>query len=562
MPIETRMRLRAAWAVGLMFIATQLLNMLVMFASYGRWTYDHSIAVVAISIVAGLVFCLRYFRNPNFYAVTYSALLYLGVVASALPDRTGVNSALVPFVGLCPVICALMAGRGAAVIGFLGGGALLSLLLWISLSSPPTTVAGDYVREVNRYAQSFFALSLSTMIAVFVCDRAYALLSELRLAAERASRAEAARAEFLATMSHELRTPLNGVIGLAEALRRRDLAAPEKHLADTIAQSGGSLLRILNDVLDLSKIDAGKLSIELRAASPQRLVRDVVEAWRESAAAKGLSISVKIEDASIPELLLDDLRVSQILQNLASNAVKFTTRGSILFSLSATRIGAEEFALAFRVSDTGRGIEACHVARIFERYDQGAEGVARKFGGTGLGLPISRRLAGLMGGEISVERTGPSGTTFLFTMPARVAATPATQGAIEPAAPADTRLRVLVAEDNEVSRLVMSELLNSLGVVADYAEDGAACVAKAASLAYDLILLDWELPLISGDEAARTVRREGLSSGAVIIAVTGAASEQDFAEMLAAGVDDRIVKPVTRSALADGVRRAGRQVAA
>jgi signal transduction histidine kinase/CheY-like chemotaxis protein len=552
---ESLMRIRAAWAIGATFAATQFSNLFVLWANYHRWTYDHTITVICITIVVGLVALIRWRKNPALHAAAYSALMLAGILGSALPDRTGVNSALVPFIALGPVMCGFMAGRTGAIAFFIAGAAMLVFLYYESLSHAPLMASGDFSRETNRFAQGFFALSLSTVISVLVSARSYLFLSELSDAADRARKAEAAKSAFLATISHELRTPLNGVIGLADTLARAGIPDTEQSLARTIGRSGEGMLRILNDLLDLSKIEAGKFAIDPHPVSPLELVRQVVDTWRETAHAKGLSISGG-GDGEIPETVLaDGLRVSQILQNFVSNAAKFTDAGEITVTVSATLQNDGRYLLAFRVKDTGRGVPDHLLERIFERFEQGGAGIARRYGGTGLGLPICRDLAALMGGSVGVERTGPDGTTFLLALTVGVPR-PLQR---DPSFSADetSNLRVLVADDNEVNRLVLHEYLRGLGVGADFVADGAAGVALAASARYDLILLDKEMPVFTGLEAARAIRDGGgPSMGAVIVLVTGDAGDADHCDrILSAGIDERIVKPVSRDAIEALLRR-------
>ncbi|MEZ5914715.1 MAG: ATP-binding protein, partial [Parvularculaceae bacterium] len=557
-PAESLMRIRAVYAIGIMMIVSQSVSMIVMRHTYGRWTYDHAISLIACLVVFALVNLVRYYKNTAFYAAFFAVLMIGGTLASALPDHTGINSAMIPVLTIAPTMCAFMAGRRAAIAFFLVGAALLAFLYSVSITNPPQMIDGDYRRETNRLIQGSFAMTLSMLVSVFVSERIYLLVAELREAAERARKAEAATAEFFAKISHEVRTPLNGVVGLAEALGGRDLAEPEKRLADTIRRSGDSLVRILNDVLDLSKIDAGKLSIDPQPTSVRLMLEGVVESWRESARAKGLEIACSISKAAPERLLIDDLRVSQILQNLVSNAVKFTESGRIDVSLEAAQLADRTFRLEFRVSDTGAGVEASMIEKIFNRFDQGRMDTTRRFGGTGLGLPICRELASLMGGCVGVERTGPNGSVFLFTLIARAAEDERGQ-----CAPADefagdfSAMRVLVADDNEVNRLVMRELLKTIGVDAEFVDDGRPCVDAASARPFDVIFLDKEMPGMSGLEAARNIRDgAGPSASAIMVVATGDDRLRDDPQLAASGIDDWLVKPVTLSSLAGVLRRA------
>lgn len=558
---ESLMRIRAVYAVGGSLVVTQVVNIAIVNVNYGRWTYDATLIAAVCATVAALVAAVRYYKNTAFYAAAYSTLVLGGTLASATIDHGGINTAMMPFVSLGPMMCGLIAGRRAALGFFAAGAALLCFLYYTSISSEPLMASGDFTRETNRFAQGLFALGVSTVISVFISERIYALAADLQQAADLARRAEAAKSDFLATMSHELRTPLNGIVGLADALRRADLPPHERALAQTISRSGESLTRILNDVLDLSKIEAGKLAIDPRPASVRALVRHVAEAWRETARAKGLTIAESVNGDAPEFVMIDDLRVAQILQNLISNAVKFTGSGPVLLKLDVIPLDGDRYRLEFRVTDSGSGVPDNMIERIFERFDQGASDTTRRYGGTGLGLPICRQLATLMSGAIGVEKTGPNGSTFLLTINAD--AVPAKIEAAEPEPASYAHLSVLAADDNNVNRMVLNEFLKGWGVEADFAVDGAACVDMAAGKRYDLILLDKDMPMMTGLDAARAIRKAGsASAGAIIIAVTGDAAESSDREYIAAGIDDRIVKPVSRAAVGEALKRVNACLAA
>lgn len=557
-PAESLMRIRAVYAVGGLLITTQVINLVILELNYGRWVYDQTILLITCVIVAGLIAFVRRYKNTRFYAAAYSALVIVGTIGSAVPEATGINTAMLPFIVLGPAMCGFMAGRGAAIGFFAASLILLGFLYWVSLSSEPMMISGDYTSETNRFAQGVFALTVSTLVSVLISERIYLLVVELRETAERARRAEAAKAEFLATIGHEIRTPLNGVLGLAQAIRNSAATEREGRLAESISRSGDSLLRILNDLLDLSKLEAGKLRIEPRAVSPQSVADETVRAWSATAATKGVALSCDI-DSVVPEsVMLDDLRVSQILQNLVSNAVKFTDHGEVRLKLRATALENGRWRLEYRVVDSGVGIDDSMIERIFDRFDQGAAGTARRYGGTGLGLPICRELAQLLGGSIGVETTGAGGSTFLLVVTVDAVALAAAPGeTAEPDAASFPHLRVLVAEDDEVSRMVMDEFLKTFGVAATFVADGQVCIEAASAERFDVIFVDMDMPKVAGDAAACAIRKGGgASAGAAIIAVTGDADEGACRRLMLDGIDDRIVKPVTPAALREMLRRA------
>ncbi len=550
-PPELFIRMRAVWMIGLMVVFSQLCNMAVMLVSYNRLTYDHAVLGIAVIAVMAAIFSVRWCKNEFFYAAFYSGLMIAAVLSSALPDNTGINSAALPFLALGPAMAGYMAGRRAAFV--FCGAAIVTVcyMYYVSLSHEPILAPFDYTRETNRFFQTLFAIVISTGIAAMITERLYSILDDLRGSAQRATRAEGIKSEFLATMSHELRTPLNGVIGLTDALLNGSLPDHERKLTETIRKSGESLLLILNDLLDLSKIEAGKLKIEARPTDLRDIVRFVVDSWRETAAAKGLTISANVTGEIPYAAMVDDLRLRQILQNLMSNGVKFTTEGQVILHLHGIDRGGGRYALEFRVTDTGKGVSDNHVTRIFDPFEQGEGGTTRKFGGTGLGLPICRMLAQLMGGAIGVERTGPAGSTFLLSL--KVSEADIEQAAVDEiydAAGTLRGLRVLVAEDNEVNRLVISEFLKAWGAEADFAYDGPACLERLETRAYDIVLMDKHMPGMSGMETAGAIRTSGGRMANVpIVAVTADAMPGEREAMLASGMNDFITKPLRAEAL-------------
>lgn len=552
------MRMRAIWVVGWVLMVTQLTNIVVMTITYGGWTYDHAITVSVAVLVVVTIHCVRWYKNQLVYATFYSALIFLAVLGSAVPEGTGINTALLPFLALGPVINGFIAGRRAAWI-FAGVGAVyFTVLLYISLNNPPQTITGTYVREINRYCQAMFALSMSTVMSVMLSERVYSALADMRQITDRAVRAEAAKSEFLATMSHELRTPLNGVIGLTDALAAGQLPEHEKQLTRTIRQSGESLLQILNDLLDLSKIEAGKLSIEPRSFDLSELLASVTDVWRAAASAKGLTISHRIKGRLPSSVIGDDLRLRQILQNLVSNGIKFTAEGGVSICAEVSCEEDEWCDVALRVTDTGKGIPEDLVSTVFEPFEQGERGTTRTYGGTGLGLPICRMLAELMGGTIDVEKSSSRGTTFVLKLRLKVAKSELASLNLGPdhQDPSLEGLRVLIAEDNEVNRLVLNEFLKPYAGKLVFAEDGPTCLRLAESTEFDVILMDKHMPGMNGSDVTRAIRAlQGSVRSIPIIAVTADAMTGEREALMAAGMDDFLAKPVRADELKKALTR-------
>ncbi len=389
--------------------------------------------------------------------------------------------------------------------------------------------------------------------------RAVALARDEALAATRA------KSEFLATVSHEIRTPLNGLMGMAATLLDTPLDATQRAYADAMISSGETLLRILNDLLDSAKIDAGKLDLEAVPFAPRACVDDVVALLAAQAHRKGITLTSRV-DESVPERVIGDPgRVRQVLLNLVSNAVKFTERGAVTVSLDgAPREGG--VTLRCTVRDTGIGMSPEERERLFARYTQGAASTARRFGGTGLGLNICRYLVELMGGRLTVESAPREGSAFTFEVPFEVArpaerATPrrddVSRAAAETMAALPAGSRVLVVDDDRVNQLVGRGLLRKLGVVdgdIDAVDNGRLALEAAQRSAYALILMDCEMPEMDGLEATRALRRLPGAAGRVpVLGVTGRATEDDLAACLDAGMNGRLTKPLSAARLRDAI---------
>ena len=365
-------------------------------------------------------------------------------------------------------------------------------------------------------------------------------------AAAQANAASAAKSAFLAAMSHEIRTPLNGVLGMAQGMALHELSAGQRERLGVIQQSGESLLAILNDLLDMSKIEAGKLELEDTAFDLEPLLRGAQAMFAPIASAKGLKLELSLADAARGLYRGDPLRVRQILHNLISNALKFTEAGGVRVT-----VGRRARLLTLVVEDTGIGIPPEAVARLFGSFEQADPTTTRRYGGTGLGLAICRKLAEMMGGSIAVESAPGKGATFTVVLPIPKLS-PADVRRIRPAEAPDAALemrpmRVLVAEDNGVNQLVLKTLLTALEIEPVIVGDGVEALAAWEKEPWDLILMDIQMPNMDGLTAAGLIRaREAADARGrtPIIALTAGVMAHQAAEYRSAGMDGLVAKPI------------------
>ena len=382
---------------------------------------------------------------------------------------------------------------------------------------------------------------------------------DLRERVQIASRANQAKSSFLAMMSHEIRTPMNAVLGLSSALLETEMSDAQRQIVTTIHESGESLLRLLNDILDYSKFDAGRMTLEKVAFSPATLTHEPVSIYGPAAMAKGLTMEAVCAPGLPPALMGDAGRIGQVLENLVSNAVKFTPSGSILIRACCVERRDGVARMIWEVQDTGIGIPREKQADLFDWFVQADDSITRRFGGTGLGLAISRRIVDQMEGLLEVESEPGRGSLFrvelrLEEAPAEAVATPVPHDESQILRSALTALghpaRLLLAEDNPTNQFVLVQMLHGFDVTVEVAADGEEAVVLARQRSYDAVFMDMRMPRMDGLQATREIRRLSGRSGAVpIIALTANAFPDDVTACRQAGMTQFLAKPLRKEQL-------------
>jgi signal transduction histidine kinase/ActR/RegA family two-component response regulator len=475
-----------------------------------------------------------------------------GMLLDRPPECTGVPLSINLVPGAATAV-AVFAQRDAAQAAdalragleeLAGDGTMTQILdRWAALSANETRSV--FAMRELQHRRKLLHILLLTSVAVVVLLAWHA--RRARTAAAAARRANAAKSEFLANMSHEIRTPMNGILGMLDLVLSERLGEHSRADLCVARDSAKALLTILTDILDLSKIEAGRLEISKEPFNPKACIAGVARLFDGMASAKGLQLEVAFDN--VPDFAVgDETRIRQVLINLVSNAVKFTEAGRITLIATGVQRGAGEIELEVCVRDTGIGIPADRQSKLFAKFSQVDGSTTRRYGGTGLGLFIAKSLILLMRGSITVTSTVAEGSCFRIAVPLALPALEEERHGLtgaEPNAASVSRPRVLIAEDNRTNQLVLTKSLQRLGIEVDVAENGAVAVERWSRRAYDAILMDCQMPVMDGYQATAAIRNSHLPGRSVpIIAVTAHAMAGDEDRCRAAGMNTYVAKPI------------------
>ncbi len=382
-------------------------------------------------------------------------------------------------------------------------------------------------------------------------------VSELKIELAQSRLADKAKDQFLATMSHEIRTPMNGVLGMAETLAATDLDPQQREHLHIITRSVESLLNIINDILDYSKITSSTLALESVPVDLEQVLGDIHSLLKTSADNQGIDLVLDVDPGVRGHYLGDPTRLRQVALNLVGNAIKFTQRGGVRVTCRAGDF-ADGCNIELKIRDSGIGIPADRLGAVFRQFEQADNSTTRRYGGTGLGLAISRQLARMMGGDISVKSTEGKGSTFTVLLSLTRCEKPVAAPVAEATELPDYGLRALVAEDNKFNQVVVRNLARRIGIAVDIAENGEEAVRMVGDGAYDLVFMDIRMPVMNGYEAAQRIRaRDDAIARIPILALTAEATRADVQQCLDAGMDQHLAKPLRIADVVAAIDRLG-----
>ncbi len=500
------------------------------------WPTVISDVVTAVAYLAFALAVITFVRrredlpDPAFFILAGS-VIFLACGSSHLLSAVVIWNPLYGYLAVVKVIVAVSSVAAAV---------LLWRLLPVFLSIPSPALLEVRNKDLEREVKVRTKMEQDTKN----------LNTQLRVARDEAEQAIQVKSQFLSTMSHEIRTPMNGVLGTMELLQLTKLSKEQEKYTRILRRSGHTLMRIIDDILDYSKIEVGKLLLESTQFNMAQLIEDSVS-FLDAKVKDGIDLVVEVDPAVPADLIGDPTRLHQVITNLLNNAFKFTTEGSVRLQVSAEPTVNQTVAVNFCISDTGLGMTENVKSVIFQPFTQADQSISRKYGGSGLGLSICKNLVEMMGGEIDVESEPGKGSRFHFRITFDIASLPLVAETKKPASSVDySGLKVLFAEDNDISQQVALSLMAKLGVTPDLVADGSSAVSKFCNQTdrYDVILMDCEMPILDGYEAARQIRQFETDNDlppTIIYALSAHVLSDHLEACRAVGMDDSLSKPIS-----------------
>ncbi|GAB4525323.1 MAG: hypothetical protein Tsb0010_09040 [Parvularculaceae bacterium] len=586
---QRAMRIRYIVAGSIAMSAMALLKTLGTFQVSPEWTAPKTAGLAAALLFLASPLCLLITRSV-FVAAMLLHLTLIALLSYTAYVNGGVTAHVIPFFALIPVSAGLTCGLIGAVSASAIAGAVILFLCAATVGGYAPPGAYDAAQTAENLAQTML-ITFGMLTAIITCHSAIIDVGRKRLEAARdaARSADEAKSAFVANISHEVRTPITGIDGALRLLEKHDLSPEQRELVEISRKSAAALRTLVNNVLDLSRIEAGEVALEPAPFDLETLLRDAAATFAALAREKGITLQTEIDGDAPAAIVGDAARLRQVLLNFIGNAVKFTERGGVRVRVAPApgRETARHVRLCFEVSDTGPGISADEQLRLFERFRQAESRRGARESGSGLGLSIARELVELMGGEIGLDSAPGRGSRFWFSAEFPVADETAvsSETAPEGEAPGDKSrgdeprgaeqredeqpagsaashdistaacqsLRILIVDDHAVNRLLCSQLLEQAGFEWAEAESGAEAVAAAGAERFDVILMDVQMPGMDGVEAARRIIAAG--DAPPIVALTANAFEEDRQRYLDAGMSDHVSKPIDFDALLRTITR-------